>query len=169
MHGLNGLKYISTVVALIMRTTNEFHKGMVWKILAASSSSIATIVNTYWDIVIDWGLLRRNSRNPWLRDKLSVPYKSVYFVAMVSYFVANMLLLSIYFLSANVYISIFRLKCILVHLTSEMRFQSPISKSGILVPQFLNLTRTLLQHFVFQFHVSICEHVSMKSTVSSLN
>ncbi|KEH21626.1 phosphate transporter PHO1 homolog 9 isoform X2 [Medicago truncatula] len=83
MHGLNGLKYISTVVALVMRTTNEFHKGMGWKILAASSSGIATIVNTYWDIVIDWGLLRRDSRNPWLRDKLSVPYKSVYFLAMV--------------------------------------------------------------------------------------
>lgn len=83
MHGLNGLKYISTVVALVMRTTNELHRGTIWKILAATSSGIATIVNTYWDIVIDWGLLRRNSRNPWLRDKLSVPNKSVYFVAMV--------------------------------------------------------------------------------------
>ncbi|XP_020220031.1 phosphate transporter PHO1 homolog 9 [Cajanus cajan] len=83
MHGLNGLKYISTIVALVMRTTNELHRGTVWKILAATSSSIATIVNTYWDIVIDWGLLRRNSRNPWLREKLSVPNRSVYFVAMV--------------------------------------------------------------------------------------
>ncbi|KAJ1421422.1 SPX domain [Sesbania bispinosa] len=83
MHGLNGLKYISTIAALAMRTTYELHKGMVWKILAAASSGVATIVNTYWDIVIDWGLLRRNSRNPWLRDKLSVPNKSVYFVAMV--------------------------------------------------------------------------------------
>ncbi|XP_047172696.1 phosphate transporter PHO1 homolog 9-like [Vigna umbellata] len=83
MHGLNGLKYISTIVALVMRTTNEFHRGMVWQILAATSSSIATIVNTYWDVVIDWGLLRRNSKNPWLREKLSVPNKSVYFAAMV--------------------------------------------------------------------------------------
>jgi len=108
MHGLNGLKYISTMVALSMRTIDQFYsdvaankatnesnvsktKGLiVWKVLAASSSGIATVVNTYWDIVIDWGLLRRNSRNPWLRDKLSVPYKSVYFLAMVSYyFVAN--------------------------------------------------------------------------------
>ncbi|WJX75249.1 hypothetical protein P8452_58799 [Trifolium repens] len=85
MHGLNGLKYISTIVALTMRTISDqfFEGNMVWTILAASSSAIATIANTYWDIVIDWGLLRRNSRNPWLRDKLSVPYKSVYFVAMV--------------------------------------------------------------------------------------
>ncbi|CAJ2669024.1 unnamed protein product [Trifolium pratense] len=86
MHGFNGLKYISTIVALTMRTIDDQfneRKLVVWTILAASSSGIATIVNTYWDIVIDWGLLRRNSRNPWLRDKLSVPYKSVYFVAMV--------------------------------------------------------------------------------------
>ncbi|KAK2413033.1 phosphate transporter PHO1 protein [Trifolium repens] len=85
MHGLNGLKYISTIVALTMRTISDqfFEGNMVWTILAASSSAIATIANTYWDIVIDWGLLRRDSRNPWLRDKLSVPYKCVYFVAMV--------------------------------------------------------------------------------------
>lgn len=85
MHGLNGLKYVSTIVAVAMRTiSSEFRGGTVWTVLAASSSGIATIVNTYWDIVMDWGLLERNSRNPWLRDKLSVPYKSVYFVAMVS-------------------------------------------------------------------------------------
>jgi len=91
MHGLNALKYISTILALTMRTIDQFSPGTVWKVLAASSSGIATVVNTYWDIVMDWGLLRRDSRNPWLRDKLSVPYKSVYFLAMVSYyFVANM-------------------------------------------------------------------------------
>ncbi|KAK2413217.1 EXS (ERD1/XPR1/SYG1) family protein [Trifolium repens] len=85
LHGLNGLKYLSTIVAVALRTvSDEFYKGnMVWKILFISSSSIATIANTYWDIAIDWGLLRRNSRNPWLRDKLIVPYKSVYFVAIV--------------------------------------------------------------------------------------
>jgi len=96
MHALNGLKYTSTVVALAMRTTNEFRKGMVWKILAASSSSVATAFNTYWDIVNDWGLLRKHSRNPWLRDKLSLQDKNLYFVAMVSfYFIANMCVLFI--------------------------------------------------------------------------
>ncbi|KAH6786486.1 EXS family protein [Perilla frutescens var. hirtella] len=40
-------------------------------------------LNTYWDIVIDWGLLRRNSKNPWLRDKLLISNKAVYFVAIV--------------------------------------------------------------------------------------
>ncbi|KAE8023211.1 hypothetical protein FH972_008937 [Carpinus fangiana] len=46
-------------------------------------SACAAIVSTYWDLVIDWGLLQRQSKNRWLRDKLLVPHKSVYFVAMV--------------------------------------------------------------------------------------
>ncbi|KAF5479497.1 hypothetical protein F2P56_000310 [Juglans regia] len=84
MHGLNGLKYFSIVVALVMKTGNELKMGMMtWKIMAIVSSAVATIFATYWDIVIDWGLLRRNSINPWLRDKLLVPNRSVYVVAMV--------------------------------------------------------------------------------------
>ncbi|KAK3222983.1 hypothetical protein Dsin_010008 [Dipteronia sinensis] len=40
-------------------------------------------MSLYWDIVMDWGLLRRKSKNPYLRDKLVISNKSVYFVAMV--------------------------------------------------------------------------------------
>lgn len=90
--GLNGLKYFSTIVALVMRTLYDQMKDtkkvppsapVFWKIMAASTSGITTIYSTYWDIVIDWGLLRRNSRNPWLRDKLLISSKAVYFVAIV--------------------------------------------------------------------------------------
>lgn len=83
MQGLNGLKYFSTIVAVAMRTSFDMNKGMTWKILAMTSSIVATVVSTYWDIVIDWGLLRSDSENRWLRDKLLIPSKSVYFVAMV--------------------------------------------------------------------------------------
>ncbi|KAM7461988.1 hypothetical protein LguiA_030109 [Lonicera macranthoides] len=83
MHALNGLKYMSIIVAVVMRTGNDQVGGMSWKIMAGASSGVATIVATYWDIVIDWGLLRKNSRNPWLRDKLIISNKFVYFVAIV--------------------------------------------------------------------------------------
>ncbi|KAF5457119.1 hypothetical protein F2P56_021249 [Juglans regia] len=82
MHGYNGLKYFSILVAVAMRTTHDLQKGMIWKIMAAVSSGVATIIATYWDIVVDWGLLRRDSKNPWLRDKLLVSNRSVYFAAM---------------------------------------------------------------------------------------
>ncbi|KAG6715826.1 hypothetical protein I3842_04G015600 [Carya illinoinensis] len=82
MQWYNGLKYFSIIVAVSMRTTYDLQMGMTWKIMAAVSSGVATIVATYWDIVMDWGLLRRDSKNPWLRDKLLISNRSVYFVAM---------------------------------------------------------------------------------------
>lgn len=84
IHALNGLKYFSTIVAVVMRTGNDLEWGITWRIMAAASSGVATIISTYWDIVIDWGLLRRNSKNPWLREKLLISNRSVYFVAIVS-------------------------------------------------------------------------------------
>nr|GLL39192.1 phosphate transporter PHO1 homolog 3-like isoform X2 [Ipomoea trifida] len=82
--GLNGLKYFTTVAALVLRTLFELKNGTTLTVLATTFSGITTIANTYWDIVIDWGLLQRNSKNPWLRDKLLVPNKAVYFAAIVS-------------------------------------------------------------------------------------
>ncbi|KAK4712429.1 hypothetical protein R3W88_006942 [Solanum pinnatisectum] len=83
MQGFNSLKYLSTIVALVMRTLYDQKRGTFWRVMAASTSGITTVANTYWDLVMDWGLLQRNSKNPWLRDKLLVPYKIVYFVAIV--------------------------------------------------------------------------------------
>lgn len=84
VHGYNALKYMLTIIAVIIRTAYELKKGRTWMNLALVSSGVATGMNTFWDIVIDWGLLRRHSQNPYLRDKLLVPHKSVYFAAMVS-------------------------------------------------------------------------------------
>ncbi|KAJ4850739.1 hypothetical protein Tsubulata_019304 [Turnera subulata] len=83
IHGYNGLKYFTTIVAVLARTTSELKKGKTWMVFAMMSSVVAAVVNTYWDIVVDWGLLRRRSKNPFLRDKLVVSHKSVYFAAMV--------------------------------------------------------------------------------------
>lgn len=79
----NGLKYFLIIVAVAARTAYDLRMGMTLKIFAAATSGAATIMATYWDIVVDWGLLQRDSRNPWLRDKLVIPNRSVYFVAMV--------------------------------------------------------------------------------------
>ncbi|OVA12215.1 SPX [Macleaya cordata] len=79
----NGLKYLLTIIAVVTRTAYDLKKGMSWRVLAAVSSAIAAIMSTYWDIVKDWGLLQRHSKNPWLRDKLVISHTSVYFAAMV--------------------------------------------------------------------------------------
>ncbi|VVB03943.1 unnamed protein product [Arabis nemorensis] len=83
--GYNGLKYFLTIVAVCLRTTYSVDEDnqLVWRILAGIFSAIAAIFCTYWDLVLDWGLLNRTSKNPWLRDKLLVPQKKVYFIAMI--------------------------------------------------------------------------------------
>ncbi|KAM1300058.1 hypothetical protein ACFX2H_011277 [Malus domestica] len=83
MQGYNGLKYFFTIVAVSMRIAYTHNNDVNWKILAGIFSIVAAIYGTYWDLVVDWGLLQRRSKNRWLRDKLLVPYKSVYFIAMV--------------------------------------------------------------------------------------
>ncbi|XP_034712102.1 phosphate transporter PHO1 homolog 3-like [Vitis riparia] len=84
MQGYNGLKYFSTLVAISVRTAYSLDRGKInWNIMAWIFSVIAAVCGTYWDLVVDWGLLQRQSKNRWLRDKLLIPYKSVYFGAMV--------------------------------------------------------------------------------------
>ncbi|KAD4887974.1 hypothetical protein R6Q59_034927 [Mikania micrantha] len=80
---MNGLKYLSTIAAVVTRAIYSQKRGITMKIIAASTSGVATIFSTYWDIVMDWGLLCKNSENPWLRDKLILPSKYIYFIAMV--------------------------------------------------------------------------------------
>ncbi|XP_059317309.1 phosphate transporter PHO1 homolog 10-like [Lycium ferocissimum] len=79
----NGLRYFLTILAVVIKTAYVLRKSLTWEVLAILSSLITTFFNTYWDIVVDWGLLRRKSKNKFLRDKLILRHKSVYFIAMV--------------------------------------------------------------------------------------
>ncbi|KAH9295007.1 hypothetical protein KI387_038595, partial [Taxus chinensis] len=83
MQGYNSLKYFATIVAVLMRTAYSKSENDIWKILSILTSGIATFVGIYWDIVVDWGLLQRNSQNPWLREKLVISKSKIYFLAMI--------------------------------------------------------------------------------------
>ena len=87
--GVNSLKYLSTIIAVVIRTAFELRKTATWEAFAVVFSVFATLVNTYWDIVRDWGLLQRNSKNLFLRDKLAVSNKSVYFIALFCRFLMS--------------------------------------------------------------------------------
>ncbi|KAL0798439.1 hypothetical protein Bca101_053614 [Brassica carinata] len=82
-HGYNAIKYLLTIVAACLRTAYTLNRGTTWNITAWVFSGVATLYATYWDIVIDWGLLQRGCTNSFLRDKLLVRHKSVYYAAMV--------------------------------------------------------------------------------------
>lgn len=82
MQAYNGLKYFLTIIVVCTRTAYSLNAGTGWRIVAQICSTIAAIYGMYWDLVVDWGLLQRRSKNRWLRDKLLIPYKGVYFRAM---------------------------------------------------------------------------------------
>ncbi|PPR83207.1 hypothetical protein GOBAR_AA37506 [Gossypium barbadense] len=56
-------------------TAYSLHAGTGWRIVAWICSAISAIYGTYWDLVVDGGLLQCRSKNRWLRDKLLIPYK----------------------------------------------------------------------------------------------
>lgn len=54
------------------------------RVLFMIASIIATIYTNYWDLCVDWSLLNKKSKNKWLRDKIILKNKSLYFIAIVS-------------------------------------------------------------------------------------
>lgn len=86
----NAGKYATAIVALGLRQAYSNHEEMkVFLWLGIVASVFATIYASYWDLCVDWGLLNRNSKNKWLRDKIITKNKSVYFMAIVSLLTAN--------------------------------------------------------------------------------
>ncbi|KAI3936724.1 hypothetical protein MKW92_004979 [Papaver armeniacum] len=82
MQGYNAIKYFSTIVAVAIRAAHKLNNTTAWFTLAVLSSVISAVISTYWDIVLDWGLFQKNSRNRFLRDKLIIPQQNVYFGAI---------------------------------------------------------------------------------------
>lgn len=85
--GYNSFKYFLVVVAVCLGMAYEVDRKKdrqtIWRWSGGVTSAMAVVFCTYWDLVQDWGLLNRTSKNPWLRDELLVPHKEVYFIAMV--------------------------------------------------------------------------------------
>lgn len=83
MQLFNAGKYASAMVAVAMKVTYQSKHNTTWLVLFIVFSCFAAIYQLYWDIVIDWGLLQRKSKNPWLRDSLILKKKYRYFLSMV--------------------------------------------------------------------------------------
>ena len=82
-HLVNLGKYVSAMLAAGTKVAYEKERSIGWLCLVVAMSSIATIYQLYWDFVKDWGLLQRNSNNPWLRNQLMLRQKYIYYFSMV--------------------------------------------------------------------------------------
>lgn len=78
----NGGKYLSAIIAVGCKITFQYYPSTTRLVIFIVTSSLATIYQMYWDIVMDWGLLQPHSKNPWLRDQLVLKKKYLYFFSM---------------------------------------------------------------------------------------
>jgi hypothetical protein len=81
----NGAKYMSAMVAAVVRFKYSATPTSFWALMVIISSSGATLYQLYWDFVKDWGFFTPKSKNLWLRDDLIIKNKSIYYVSMVFY------------------------------------------------------------------------------------
>ncbi|KAK1302901.1 Phosphate transporter PHO1-3 [Acorus calamus] len=81
-HLVNLGKYVSAMLAAGAKVAYEKEKSAGWLALVVVVSSAATVYQLYWDFVKDWGLLRFDSKNPWLRNELVLRRKVVYYCSM---------------------------------------------------------------------------------------
>lgn len=82
-HLINLGKYVSAMLAAGAKVAYEKDRSVGWLCVVVIMSSIATLYQLYWDFVRDWGLLQRNSKNPWLRNELMLRRKAIYYLSMV--------------------------------------------------------------------------------------
>ncbi|GLT91724.1 hypothetical protein SLE2022_095980 [Rubroshorea leprosula] len=81
-HLVNLGKYVSAMLAAGAKVAYEKEHNGGWLCLLVVISSAATVYQLYWDFVHDWGLLQVNSKNPWLRNKLMLRRKIIYYFSM---------------------------------------------------------------------------------------
>jgi hypothetical protein len=79
----NAGKYMSAMVAVVLTVAYVSYDTSTLLVLFLLSSCCATLYQLYWDVVVDWGLLQQNSKNPWLRDNLILKRKYLYYISMV--------------------------------------------------------------------------------------
>ncbi|BBN00017.1 xenotropic and polytropic retrovirus receptor 1 [Marchantia polymorpha subsp. ruderalis] len=87
---LNGGKYLSALIAAVVRVAYVQSETGGWLIVYVACSLVSSLFGVYWDTVRDWGLLQAKSANPWLRDHLLLKHRGVYYISMVTNIVLRM-------------------------------------------------------------------------------
>ena len=81
---IDSLKYVSYLIYITINSYKKLSSGFTHIYTIGLIWHLVVVVYAYlWDVIQDWGLLRRKSRNYLLRDNLLYPKKFYYF-AMVT-------------------------------------------------------------------------------------
>lgn len=71
------------MITVALKVAYSQNHSTLWLVLFATSALGSTIFQNFWDLVKDWGLLRRGATAPWLRNNRVLTNAWVYYVAMV--------------------------------------------------------------------------------------
>uniref|UniRef100_A0A5K3EQJ4 SPX domain-containing protein n=1 Tax=Mesocestoides corti TaxID=53468 RepID=A0A5K3EQJ4_MESCO len=83
-HLMNAGKYSTTLIAILCSSVSSINQHMAFFILMIMSKFFSSVCTTTWDLVMDWGLLDRSSKeNLMLRDELVYRFRAYYYVAIV--------------------------------------------------------------------------------------
>ena len=82
-HVYNSAKYLSAMTTVALKVAFSQQEGVVLGVLFAISAFGSALFQIYWDLVNDWGLLRKGGTSFLLREKLMLRNKWMYYVAMV--------------------------------------------------------------------------------------
>ena len=82
-HLYNAAKYLSAMTTVALKVAYSQNHSQLWLALFATSARGTAIYANFWDLVNDWGLLRRRASAPWLRNNRVLTNAWVYYVAMV--------------------------------------------------------------------------------------
>ena len=105
-HLANAAKYSTSFVKVLCSAVYSKHKHNVAMAFWFLSHAISAIYTLYWDLINDWGLLKRKSKNFWLRDELIYGHglnNWIYYIAMIEDTILRFAWLVHYFLKTNVW------------------------------------------------------------------
>lgn len=80
-HIINAGKYLCIMAVTLFAGLHRIYGGAVLLGLYIAIATLGVIYTSGWDIIMDWGLLKKNSKHRFLRDSLMFP-EWVYYVAI---------------------------------------------------------------------------------------
>nr|CDS27442.1 xenotropic and polytropic retrovirus receptor 1 [Hymenolepis microstoma] len=83
-HLMNAGKYSTTLIAIIFAAISGIVHSRVVFVLMVLARLVSSVCTTAWDLVMDWGLLDRHSKeNPLLREELVYRFRAYYYGAII--------------------------------------------------------------------------------------
>jgi len=94
-HMLNAGKYIVGIFSILLGTLAKIKGHLILRIIWIISLVATTSYSYTWDVKMDWGFFKKNSKNKFLRNDLIFPTWSYYYVMISNLFLRTIWLFTV--------------------------------------------------------------------------